>query len=154
MSLVPDIGSDVKASVAGVGRRLAALSYDLLLLVAVWMAATLAMIAVRGGVAIGAGDPLLRLLLLALTALYFTGFWSRAGQTPGMRAWRIRVEQRPGESPSVRASLLRFTVGLISFVVAGLGLFWLWFDARRITWYDRAAGTQVVMTPKQSGTSR
>ena len=59
------------APTAGVLRRLAAGCYDALLLGALWMAATLAVVAVRGGQPVPAGEPAYQLLLLVVAALFF-----------------------------------------------------------------------------------
>ena len=68
--------------------RLAALLYDFLVLIAVWMfAAALLLIAFSGDVDVAHQPPLfhftLQGVLVALTALYFTLSWSRGGQTIG-----------------------------------------------------------------------
>ena len=86
-------------------RRLAALFYDLLVLVALWMAAGLVLLAFQGEVDVARQPPLyhavLQLALLVPTALYFAVSWSRGGQTIGMRAWRVRLVDAQGHSPFV-----------------------------------------------------
>lgn len=136
------------APTAGVLRRLAAGCYDALLLGALWMAATLAVVAVRGGQPVPAGEPAYQLLLLVVAALFFIASWLRGGQTLGMRAWRLRVERESGEALDARAGLLRFLGGLLSVATGGIGLLWLWVDRDELTWHDRLAGTRVVVLPK------
>lgn len=132
---------------AGVGRRLAALAYDALLLGAIWMMLTLALVLARGG-AIPAGTLPHQLLLAASAAAFFIGFWMRGGQTLGMRAWRLRVERQSGEPLDLPTAALRFAAGLATAATLGAGLLWLWIDRDRLTWHDRAAGTRVVVLPK------
>jgi len=136
------------APTAGVLRRLAAGCYDALLLGAVWMALTLVIVAVRSGEPVPAGEPAYQLLLLVSAALFFITSWLRGGQTLGMRAWRLRVEQESGEPLDARAGLLRFLGGILSVATGGAGLLWLWIDRDELTWHDRIAGTRVVVLPK------
>ena len=90
--------------------RLAALGYDLLVLVAVWMlVAALVLLAFDGEVDVAHQPPLyhavLQLTLLLVTAAYFTLSWARAGQTIGMRAWRLHLVDASGQrAPSMRTS--------------------------------------------------
>ena len=74
-------------------------------------------------------------------ALYLVGFWSLAGQTPGMRFVGIRLD---GERLPLRRSLKRL-IGLgLSVVTFGLGFLGIVFRERRRGWDDRFAGTDVV----------
>ena len=134
---------------AGVFRRLAAACYDGLLIFAVWMLATLAIVALRGGEPVPPGQLGYQLLLLGATALYFISSWLRGGQTLGMRAWRLRVERASGEPLDVPTGIVRFIGGLLSVLTGGLGLLWLWLDRNDLTWHDRLAGTRVLVLAKQ-----
>jgi uncharacterized RDD family membrane protein YckC len=134
---------------AGVFRRLAAGCYDALLLGAVWMLATLAIVALRGGEPVPPGQLVYQLLLLGTTALFFITSWLRGGQTLGMRAWRLKVERESGAPLDARTGIVRFIGGLLSVLTGGLGLLWLWIDRDELTWHDRLAGTRVVVVPKQ-----
>jgi uncharacterized RDD family membrane protein YckC len=78
---------------------------------------------------------------LALGALYLVGFWSLAGQTPGMRFVGIRL--RP-ERLRPRRALARL-VGLgLSVITFGLGFLGIVFGERRRGLADRFADTDVV----------
>jgi uncharacterized RDD family membrane protein YckC len=133
---------------AGVFRRLAAASYDLLLLVAIWMLVTLVVVAVRRGDPVPAGEPAYQLVLLATAALFYVTSWVRGGQTLGMRAWRLRVETGSGHPLDLRSAVLRFMAGLLSVATFGLGLLWIWVDRESLAWHDRLSGTRVVVVPK------
>jgi uncharacterized RDD family membrane protein YckC len=134
---------------APVWRRLAALFYDLLVLIAIWMfAAALVLLAFGGNVDV-AHQPtpyhlVLQSTLLTLSTLYFTISWSRGGQTIGMRAWRVRLIDAEGNSPRPRRSLLRFALAVISLLGAGFGFVWCLFDADRRAWHDIRAGTRMI----------
>ena len=86
---------------ASLPRRLAAMFYDGLLLVAILMIATALLLPLTGGEAITSVDhPWLgfayRLVIVGLVVLFFGTFWTRRGQTLGMASWRLRVEREDG----------------------------------------------------------
>jgi len=139
---------------ASLWARLAALVYDLFPLIGLWMlVAALFLLAAHGGV--DAAHPpfayrfALRGALLAVTALYFVVSWSRAGQTIGMRAWRIRVVGADGAKLPWPRALLRFCVALLSLAACGLGFLWCLIDRERRAWHDLAARSRVVRMPVQ-----
>jgi uncharacterized RDD family membrane protein YckC len=78
---------------------------------------------------------------LALGGFYLVGFWSLAGQTPGMRFLGIRLE---GGRLSLRRSLKRLAGLGLSFAALGLGFLGIVFGERRRGWADRLAGTEVA----------
>jgi uncharacterized RDD family membrane protein YckC len=82
-------------------------------------------------------------LWFTLGGLYLVGFWSLAGQTPGMRFVGIRLDV---ESRGLR--LGRSVKRLIGMVLAaipfGLGFLGILFDERRRAWDDRLSGVDVV----------
>jgi uncharacterized RDD family membrane protein YckC len=140
----------VKKRNASLFRRLAAILYDWLLLFAVLMIATLPFVAVRGGDIVEAGDnTLYQLWLLFVIYLFFTFFWWKGGQTLGARTWRMRVEAADGMPPSFGQASLRFVAAAISLIPLGLGFIWQLWDKDRLTWHDRASGTQLMYYPKE-----
>jgi uncharacterized RDD family membrane protein YckC len=128
---------------ASAWRRFAAMGYDLLLLAAVLFAVSGIAVAVAGG-AIASGNVAFQLYLLFITYLYFAVFWKRAGYTPGMRPWRMRVERLDGGSLGWRQTVLRFSGAWLSLAACGLGFFWALWDADKRMWHDRLSGTRVV----------
>lgn len=140
------------AIAAPLWRRLAALGYDLMPLLALWMlTAGLVLVAFRGDVDVAHQPPLyhfsLQAALLAVTAAYFVLSWTRGGQTIGMRAWRIRLVDAEGRSPDLRHALLRFAVALPALAIAGAGFAWCLVDRDARAWHDLAAGTRLVRVP-------
>ena len=135
-------------NVAGLLRRSAAASYDTLLVAAVLMLVTLGLLALRGGESISPGNLLYQLVLIGATGCFFVGFWVHGGQTLGMRAWRLRVEQRSGEPITWKIGTIRFAAAILSIAPIGLGFFWLVIGPGGLTWHDRIAGTRVVVLPK------
>ncbi|ATJ81370.1 RDD family protein [Halomonas beimenensis] len=142
---------------AGLGRRLGAMLYDGLLVLAIWIVIAAAHVAVSRlvlglspeQVGAGAAQVLsLRLLLVASAFAFFAYSWTRGGMTLGMQAWRLRVQTPDGHSITLLQSLMRFLVGALSFLPLGLGHLWVLFDAERRSWADIASGTRVVVLPK------
>lgn len=127
--------------------RLAAVLYDLLPLLGLWFVAAVLALVVTGGALDThalAGKLLVQALALALSAAYFVASWSSAGQTIGMRAWKIRVVAIQGSRLPWPRALLRFLVALVSLAALGAGFWWALFDAQRRTWHDIAAGSRLV----------
>jgi uncharacterized RDD family membrane protein YckC len=84
-------------------------------------------------------------LNLLISLVYFVGFWTWRGQTPGMIPFNLQVVMADtGQKPDVVRSLLRYVGLLISFVVILLGVIWVAFDARKQGWHDKIANTLVV----------
>lgn len=140
----------MKAVNATLLRRLGAMLYDGLLVTAVLMLATVPFVAERGGETVEPDDNFLyQLSMLIVMYLFFVFFWTRGGQTLGMRAWRLRLETDDGSIPSITVASLRFFIAIVSLVPFGLGFLWQLWDKDRLTWHDRIAGTRMLHYPKQ-----
>ena len=113
---------------AGLMRRFAALLYDSLLLAGVWFFATFVALIIRHGAAIAPSSLWFDAYLLAVGGLFFGGFWTHGGQTLGMRAWRIRVQQHDGAPPTWLIALRRYVLAWVSLLLLGGGFFWLLVD--------------------------
>jgi len=133
---------------AGLFRRLAAGTYDLVLVMALWVLVTLLLIIARGGEPVPTANLLYRLLLLASATAFFAGFWYWGGQTLGMRAWRLQLRRRDGQPLAPGQALLRLAALLLALAPCGLGLLWMLFDRDRLPWHDRLAGTRMIVLPK------
>ncbi|UGB46224.1 RDD family protein [Frateuria edaphi] len=148
-------------------RRLTALVYDLLAVVAIVMVVGLLCQLATGGQVVAAGahatiawwyQPLQGLVVAA----YFVISWLRGGQTLGMRPWRIRVVGADGGKVLPGQALRRVIVAALPLLLLGLAPWlglriavwavlvgWaLWFatalvDRRRRAVHDLAAGTEV-----------
>ncbi|WP_210396911.1 RDD family protein [Motiliproteus sediminis] len=134
--------------VAPLWRRLAAMTYDSLLIVALWMMVGAIGVALNGGEEVG--GPFFNSTLFLITFLFFGVFWTRSGQTLGMMAWRLRVESDDGRGISWMQALLRFFTAGLSALVLGLGYWWMLIDKQQRTWQDRYSETRVVVLPKRS----
>ena len=134
---------------AGLLRRLGAILYDSLLVIALLMLATLPFIAVRGGDIVEPDDNLVyQVCMMLVIFAFFTFFWSYGGQTLGMRAWRMRLETKDGGVPSFAVATLRFGIAVVSLLAVGLGFLWQLWDKEELTWHDRFSGPRLLYYPK------
>ncbi len=141
---------------AGLGRRLGAMLYDGLLVLALWIVIGAAHVAVSRlllglppeRIGLGAAQVWSLRALMALAAVaFFTYCWTRGGMTLGMQAWRLRVQTRDGHAIGWRQGLMRCLVGALAFLPLGLGHLWVLLDDERRSWSDLASGTRVVVLP-------
>ncbi|SDS96277.1 Uncharacterized membrane protein YckC, RDD family [Halopseudomonas sabulinigri] len=144
----------------GLIRRLAAAGYDLMLLLAVLMVVTFGYLSIYIGLYGEAvahqqaeaggfvGDHVLSLIVLLVTIAFYLTFWTIKGQTLGMQAWRIRLQQVSGQSITRKQALIRILVSQASWLCGGLGFFWQLWDKHSRSWHDIASGTQLIVLPK------
>ncbi len=136
-------------------KRLMAMVYDTLLVVALWMVIAAISVALNGGEAISiessprATVALFNSALFCATFLFFGFFWTRNGQTLGMLAWRLRVQTMAGGRLSWGQSLVRFMLAIPSLGLFGIGFLWMLLTDERLALHDRWSSSCVVQLPKQ-----
>jgi uncharacterized RDD family membrane protein YckC len=133
-----------KRQPASLARRLAALTYDWVLLTGVLFGATVAILAFRVGQAFPPHHPGYSAYLIATGAVFFGWFWTHGGQTLGMRAWKIELITVDGRPLTWRVALLRCVFALLGAALFGLGYLWMLVDPGRRCWQDIASGSRVV----------
>ncbi len=142
------MASDTESSATpiqpGLGRRLAAICYDALLLAAVLFVATAVLLPFTGGEAIGADHGWYTAYLVTVSFGYFGWFWTHGGETLGMRSWRLRLVGAGTDGASWQQSLVRFLGACLSGIAFGGGFFWMLVDPKRLMWHDRISGTRIV----------
>ena len=134
---------------ASLPRRLGAMLYDGLLVLALLFLGTLPFVAVRGGEPVPAGSPGYPLPRLGIAWLFFVLFWSRYGRTLGMQSWGLRIETEAGSRPDLGQCTLRFFVAILSWLPGGLGFWWQLVDRDGLSWHDRVSGTRLRYYPKK-----
>ncbi|MCP3869124.1 MAG: RDD family protein [Gammaproteobacteria bacterium] len=87
--------------------------------------------------------------LLLIPTLFFIGFWRFAGETLGMRAWRLRIIRADGGKPTLAEATIRYFAALLSWAALGLGFLWILVDLEHRAWHDRLSGTRLVLTKKK-----
>jgi len=148
----PDI-ADYPFLAAGLLRRLAALVYDGLLLLALLFLVTACFLPLTGGTAITwERFPVLwlshKLVVAAVIVGFYGIFWTRRGETLGMTSWRLRVERLDGTLLTWRDTLVRIGAAVLSWMPLGLGWIWCLVDRDGRSWHDILSQTRVVVLPK------
>jgi uncharacterized RDD family membrane protein YckC len=133
---------------AGIWRRLAAVTYDMLALFALLMLLTGLVLVARRGEDFDSQSIWFRLLLLTGCWAYFSWCWTHGGVTLGMRAWRLVLIRRGGGPVTLGAATVRFFAAVLSALALGLGFLWSLIDRDRLTWHDRLSRTELLRTPK------
>ncbi|MGF1721465.1 RDD family protein [Vibrio kyushuensis] len=147
---------------AGLMRRFGALFYDSLIVMAILMMSGGLIVAILEAlVALGAVDytpyidasdllgnhpiwsPIYTFYLVAIAVYFFVFFWTRAGQTLGMRAWKLQIQNEQGGAISVTQALIRLATSAF-----GLANLTVPFDPQKRGFQDIWAKTKVVVLPK------
>ena len=158
--------ADLPSPPPGLFRRLGALFYDGLLLLGILFFATAILLPFRSGRAFQPGDLGYSAYLLAVVFVFFGWFWTREGQTLGMRAWKIRLISANGSAITWYQAALRFFPGLVclglfklgaiawpgavkwaalaSLVLFGLSFLWAMVDREKRCWHDVIADTRIA----------
>jgi len=158
----------------GLARRLAAFTYEAVLLFGVVMIAGYLYSALTQQRHALQGQVGLQAFLFIVLAIYFVWFWSHGGQTVAMRAWHVRLVARDGKAVSQARATLRYLASWIWFVpallwlrLAGLhsatqafaaltlgvvGYAWLaLLQPERQYWHDALCGTRLVLWRAPAG---
>lgn len=161
---MPDAASaPAVAAHAPLWRRLAAITYDLVLLTGVLVMAS-ALVTLPIGLALGpeAADVVFRspafrwpffLYCVGVLAGFHLWFWTHGGQTLGMKTWRIRVVREDGAALTLRDAVARYGAALLSLLPLGLGFWWAAVDRDGLAWHDRLSRTRLlrVVPPPRPG---
>jgi len=147
IAIQPGVGA-ARVPYAGVATRAVALAIDLAIVHAIVLVGA----GLLGLVASLVGDLGSGWLVAALAGagwalsvtIYFVLFWSVTGQTPGMRAMRLRVAADDGSPPSFGRALLRLVGLVLAIVPLFAGFLPVLFDRRRRGLQDYLARTVVL----------
>lgn len=147
---------------AGFIRRLAALIYDLLLAASIVVITHLLLSVLllslsfaglvplehyqEGLVGYLAAHHLAHLLVLvSAVALFFVWFWTHGGQTLGMKAWKLRVQNEDNTAIHLRQAIVR-----VCFSFGGLGNLLILLNPKdKLALQDRLSDSMIVVLPKE-----
>ncbi|KZN52605.1 RDD family protein [Pseudoalteromonas luteoviolacea] len=149
---------------AGFNRRVASLIYDALVVIAFAMLTTVVFLGlVQGMLSLGwysleghedvsaliQTTPALyysrSVLLVIVSVSFFSYFWTKSGQTIGMRAWRLKVQNPDGKLLTWPQAILRSLTALL-----GLGNVLVLFDIKhKRALQDLLSGTEVLVLSKE-----
>ena len=140
---------------APLSRRLAAMVYDGLILIALYIMAGFVLVAVikatNNNQFPGTLPAAVNLSLMFIIAFfYYSDSWRRRnGQTVGMKAWGLKLINDNSGPLQLSQCMLRVGIGFFSLVVFGLGFIWSLFDKKQRSWHDMASLTHQVYIPKE-----
>ena len=108
--------------------------------------------------------------MLGFSFFFFGWFWTRNGQTLGMRAWRLPIECNDGKPVMWREAFIRYFVALLSWLPVGLIGCWVLIKIGHIDnsnyallllvfivpvpvvialrWHDQLSQTRMIVVPK------
>lgn len=157
------------SAVPSTWRRIAAIPYEGLLILALLLIASFPIAGMKGYTLAGVPHSFYQMYLLVVTSAYFIWLWHHGGQTLPMKTWRFKVVDQSGKSPTVARAVRRFLCALIFFGPAVVGMvllffpdrvrlvvtmwtflpliatvWWANFDPDRQFLHDRLAGTRLV----------
>ncbi|MCE2596282.1 RDD family protein [Motilimonas cestriensis] len=145
---------------AGLGRRLGALIYDALVVIAVMLfsaalGAVVAILLEKMGLISTAGhvdmaaylshNIFYQLWIWFVFISFYVFFWTRGGQTIGMRAWRLRVQNEDGSPINKSQAVIR-----LATATCGLGNLFVPFNKpKHRSFQDHWAECEVVVLTKE-----
>jgi uncharacterized RDD family membrane protein YckC len=143
---------------ASLWRRLAAMVYDFLLIVAVsflYYAIAIGINVLFNG-APEQGKPVnwghFKFLVftgwILTIAGFFCFFWTRSGQTLGMKTWNLKIVNQHNQCPNYQQSFLRCVIAPFSLLFFGIGYWWIFFNPERQTLHDKLTNTKTLLVDK------
>lgn len=134
------------SSPPSLGRRLASMFYEILLLLGVLSVTFILPHILLGVLAQRSVMPaIVQLHFFLVLMAYFCWFWLHGGQTLAMRTWKVRIVSAIGQTPlSKQQAVVRYIAAWPSILLFGLGIIWMLFDRDRQFLHDRLAGTEIT----------
>ena len=158
-----------QCQVPSIRRRLAAMPYEILLVMALLLFAALPLAGFNGASLQAVPHVVAQAYLLSVTCLYFVWCWRKGGQTLAMKTWRFRVVSDSGQPMTVFRAMARFgctcfflgpawvgmlllffpkhvspVIAMWAFLPMIATILWARFDPDRQFLHDRMAGTRLV----------
>ena len=147
-------GSQAGAQPCSLLRRGMIMLYDLMPALAVVLIAAFIALPVTGSEVQLGRDIGFTLYALAAWFAYLGLCWTLAGQTLGMRTWRVDLLTVAGKRPGWGQCLGRFAASLLSLACLGLGFWVSLFRSDRACWHDLLSGTRLIQRPKRQRRKR
>ncbi len=85
----------------------------------------------------------LRSLGIFVSFFYLVHYWKKSGQTPGMRVWKVKAVD------SINNTALGWQQASLRYIFAafGLGLLWIPFNKERLALQDILSKTRLIKVP-------
>ena len=129
----------------GFFRYIAAIFYDLILVIAVILLATAIFHSLNdGSVSVQSSLLAFRLYLLSVSFVFYGWFWTHGGQTLGLRAWKLRLVNHKQKDINWKQALIRYLTAYISWLFCGLGILWRLWQKDHKTWQDLSSKSDII----------
>jgi uncharacterized RDD family membrane protein YckC len=132
---------------AGFWRRIVAILYDSLLLIAACFLATAIALPLNNGEAFHSGQYIYPVYLIEISFGFFGWWWPHGGQTPGMKAWKLQLVSSNYSSTSNinwKMATKRFVAALLSWATLGIGFVVILLSKHNLAWHDRLSNSYIV----------
>ena len=127
---------------AGFFRRMVALFYDLILIIALCVCITLL---ITYDLNTEVESPLMYLAFLALSVGFYCYFWKKnSGQTLGMQVWKIKLVGAVDETISLKTMVFRCFLSLLFSILFLSNFIFIIFNKERKTIGDYFSGTRIL----------
>ena len=127
---------------AGFFRRMVALFYDLILIIALCVGLTLL---ITYALNTEVESPLMYLAFLALSIGFYCYFWKKnSGQTLGMQVWKIKLVGAVDETISLKTMVFRCFLSLLFSILFLSNFIFIIFNKERKTIGDYFSGTRIL----------
>lgn len=84
------------------------------------------------------------IMATTISLLFYGRFWTRGGQTLGMRAWHLYLVDENGKFIDWKVARKRFAFAALSWLCLGMGYAWILVNRKNLAWHDMASNTQIV----------
>ena len=84
------------------------------------------------------------IIALLIAYCFYGWFWTKGGQTLGMRAFHLYLIDENGKFINWQIARKRFTFSLLSWACCGMGFAWILVNRKNLTWHDMATKTQII----------
>jgi len=132
----------------GLGRRLACLLYETLVVFSVLLIGFLMPQIVLSGFGMQIAPKMLWIHVFVLLMVYFVWFWLNGGQTLPMKTWKLRLANPDGSRLRPLQAVLRYCAAWPSYCLFGIGILWAVFDKDKQFLHDRIAGSRIISAPQ------
>jgi len=129
---------------ASLVKRFAAMVYEFLSLVAIWLLCTFVFVMLFGSAETATARFSLQLLLWVVTGVYMMTCWVKTGQTLAAQAWKIKLVNNDDRPLTLKQAFIRYLLASMSLLVFGLGFIWALFDKDRLFLHDRLIQTRFI----------
>jgi uncharacterized RDD family membrane protein YckC len=133
---------------AGFWRRFAAMIYDFLIAgFFISLIIIIIELSISKGEEVPIGSPLANVLTsfwFILSFLYFGWFWTRTGQTIGMKVWKIQAVTNDETIMNWLQALLRYIMAIFSWAIFGLGFLLIFVDKQNKALHDHLSKSKII----------